>query len=447
MKKKILKTLILGSLLSLSATAFAANPFELVPTSNWTYDAIGNLVQAGIFDGYKDINFNKNQTFTRYELATFVGKALANENKANVEQKATITKLATEFKGELTNLGVYTAATTTPAVASPAVATPASTADNVKFSGFYRLRYHTMRDNTNQANNLHGLYSRIELDSTVKIADEWTGNFAWEAYKDFYSDAGHHSGTYASAWGASGYNGVNDLTIANVTGPIAGTKMTVGKFNNTFGSGLIFDDYVSGVKFEFGNKLKTKLVYAEADSNIEGNTPANSYLSKLNKVTSVDFNYGLSKATSLTASFQNWKSKDSTLDSMNVYDLGITSALDENFSAYGTYDKTSANDNNKAYVIGLSYKGANPDKPHSFGAFLDYENFQQNTAIDTTYWVNPGTKGFAAGFSYVPTKNVKWTNTFVYMKTLDNNNQGKDGTTEISGATLKYFRTQMFFYF
>jgi len=160
MRKKLLKAFILGSFLSLSATAFAANPFALVPTSNWTYDAIGNLVQAGVFEGYRDINFSKTQTFTRYELATFVAKAMANENKANSEQKATIDKLAEEFKVELTNLGVYSAAT------APIVA-PA--ADKIQVSGDTRMRYEYT--NSNDWSDNVELRTRFNID--VAMNDAW----------------------------------------------------------------------------------------------------------------------------------------------------------------------------------------------------------------------------------------------------------------------------------
>lgn len=435
-------------LLSITGMVFANNPFAIVPSGHWAYDSLEVLVNVGAFDGYNDVHFQKNQTMTRYEMAVLVAKAIANEKKINSEQKPTLDKLSAEFKSELSNLGVFSSNPTAsnPAGVSPAVPS-APAADNIKFSGFYRVRYHTLKDNENYGNNMHALYSRIELDSTVKINDKWTGNFAWEAYKNFYTDAGKKNGTMSSAWGADGYNGVNDVTLANVTGPIAGTTMTAGKFNHTFGSGLIFDDYVSGVRFEFGKVLKTKLVYAEADSNIEGNTLPNSYLSKLDRATSLEFNYDLSKKTNVTASLQHWTSKQDDVSSMNVYDFNIVSALNKDLSIYGTYDKTTADDNNRAYVLGLSYKVADKNKPGSYSAFIDYENFQKNTAIDTTYWMFPGQKGVAGGFTYVPAKNVKWTNVVFYGKTLSENNLGPNGTAESKDTTQKYLRTQVFLYF
>lgn len=434
MKQKLLKTLILGALLSLSTTAFAANPFELVPTSNWTYDAIGNLVQAGVFEGYKDINFSKNQTFTRYELATYVAKAMANENKASVEQKAIIDKLAVEFKGELTNLGVYTAATA-PAI-EPA-ATPKAPS-NVQVSGLYRIRYQ-------HAKEMHRLQGKFELDGTTSINDNWKVNASVESYKNFYTDAGYKNGTFGSAWGAKdngvAYNGAFDVTILNATGKIAGADVTIGKFNDFIGSGLMFDDQATGIQVAFGDKLKTKLVYSEADSNILGNAPTDSYLSKLHRVVHADFSYELNKATTLSASYQNWTSKTSGVDSMKVYELSGTSILNKDFSAYASFDKTSADDKNKAYVIGVSYKGADKKKKGSYGAWIDYESFQWNTSIDTTNWMSAGQKGIALGFDYVPAKNMKWTNVFVHSKTLANDLNQPEGEKD------NFYRTQMYFYF
>ncbi|MDF2635617.1 MAG: hypothetical protein K0R78_2491, partial [Pelosinus sp.] len=69
---KKISTLALGLTISLTGTAFAANPFAIVPTTNWEYDSIATLVNTEIYEGYRDINFNKDQALTRYEMATLV---------------------------------------------------------------------------------------------------------------------------------------------------------------------------------------------------------------------------------------------------------------------------------------------------------------------------------------------------------------------------------------
>lgn len=440
MKKKLLMALTLGAVMSLSTTAFAANPFELIPTNNWTYDAIGNLVQGGVFEGYRDVNFNKTQSLTRYEMATFVAKAMANESKANAEQKASIDKLSTEFKLELTNLGVYAVAT------APTVAPATSILDKTQVSGQYRIRYQNNKmDVKNGTSNSHVLQGRILLNTTTTVNDNWKVNITGESYKNFYTDAGYKNGTFGSAWGnkdkGTAYNGSFDVTILNAEGKIAGADVTIGKFNNTIGSGLMFDDYVTGIQVEFGNKLKTKLAYSEADSNISGNA-AGGNIALMSKVINADFSYDLNKATTLGASFQNWTSKTAGVDNMNVYELSMTSKLNKDLSAYASFDKTSADDNNKAYLIGLKYKGADKSKPGSYGAWIDYESFQQNTAIDTTNWMNSGQKGIALGFDYIPEKNMKWVNVFLRGKAFANNDLGQN-----EGQVQNFFRTQVYFYF
>lgn len=434
MMKKI-STLALGLTISLAGTAFAANPFALVPTTNWEYDSIATLVNTGAYEGYRDINFDKEQALTRYEMATLVAKAMANESKATAEQKVIIDKLATEFKTELGNLGVYTEATTPVAAVSTPSATP-STSNPIDFSGFYRLRYQTLKDKENSANSWHVFQYKLELDATKKLANDWTANFSWEAAKSFYNEKGLSNGT-----------NTGDISMANIAGPLAGTTATIGKFSDTIGSGLIFDDELSGAKFEFGKKLHTKILYADADKNIADCTFPNSYLSSLNTVAALSLSYDLSKATTFLTSYQHWNSKDDNIDSMNVYDFNLKSKLTDTLSLYATYDKTSYDNDNRAWVAGFSYKEANQANPGSFGAWIDYERFEKNTAIDTTYWVNDGTKGVALGFSYVPFKDVKWTNTFFSAKTLPANNLGVNGTNEAAGVRQNFFRSQVYYFF
>ena len=430
MKKSLILTLTLALGLSVGSTVFAANPFELVPNDNWAYGAINDLNKAGVYAEYSDVNYQKGQTLTRNQIATLVAKAMANKN-VTADQKATIDKLAAEYNDELVALGV----------------TKADKVDKgINLSGQYRLRYQYYKDDGNISNNGHKLQGKVEIDADSKINGDWTANIVLEGYRNFYTDAGYKSGTYASADGASGYTGAFDMTGASVTGPVAGATMTIGKFNNTFGTGLMFDDYLSGIKFEFGNIVKTKLLYADADSNIAAN-PFTKYLTELNKVTSAEFTYSLSKASTLTTSFQNWTSKTSGVDSMKVYDFGINSTLNSDYSVYVTFDKTSADTANKAYVVGLSYKGADKKVAGSYGAWIDYEYFEKNTAIDTTYWANAGQKGIAAGFNYVPATNIKWTNVVLLGKALAENEMGSNYSAEPAGAKQTFFRTQIYYYF
>lgn len=79
MKKSLLvaaltSTFVLGTV----GTTFAAeNPFSDVPRGHWAYDAVMQLAEDGIVEGYGDSTFRGERTITRYEMAQIIARALA----------------------------------------------------------------------------------------------------------------------------------------------------------------------------------------------------------------------------------------------------------------------------------------------------------------------------------------------------------------------------------
>ena len=109
MKKKITTTLAVLMAVG-AASAFAANPFVDVPSDSWAYKSVVELADAGIIQGVDGQYFQGNRNITRYEAAEMVAKAMAHMDKASVEQRALINKLADEYADELNNLGVRVSA-------------------------------------------------------------------------------------------------------------------------------------------------------------------------------------------------------------------------------------------------------------------------------------------------------------------------------------------------
>ena len=93
-----------------AACAFAANPFVDVPSDSWAYKSVVELADAGIIQGVDGSYFQGERNITRYEAAEMVAKAMAHMDKASVEQRALINKLADEYADELNNLGVRVSA-------------------------------------------------------------------------------------------------------------------------------------------------------------------------------------------------------------------------------------------------------------------------------------------------------------------------------------------------
>lgn len=92
-----------------AATAFnvsAANPFADVDTSSWAYQAVSQLSDQGVVDGYPDGTFKGDKNVSRYELAQIIARLMAKEESLNDSQRATVQKLSAEYAGELQSLGI-----------------------------------------------------------------------------------------------------------------------------------------------------------------------------------------------------------------------------------------------------------------------------------------------------------------------------------------------------
>ncbi len=63
--------------------------FSDVPASHWAYDAVNQLVAAGVVEGYPDGTYKGQRNMTRYEMAMIISRALDNINaeRAALEDK------------------------------------------------------------------------------------------------------------------------------------------------------------------------------------------------------------------------------------------------------------------------------------------------------------------------------------------------------------------------
>ena len=103
--KKIL-AIAAAAALTAGVSAYAANPFSDVSTEDWAYQAVSDLSDQGIVEGYPDGTFKGERNMTRYELAQIIARLMAREDQLNAEQRAVVERLAGEYADELANLGV-----------------------------------------------------------------------------------------------------------------------------------------------------------------------------------------------------------------------------------------------------------------------------------------------------------------------------------------------------
>ncbi len=145
-------------------TAFAANPFSDVTPDSWAYQAVSQLANAGIVNGYPDGTFKGQNNITRYEMAQMVAKAMANQDRANAEQQAMINRLADEFSNELNNLGVR-------------VARLEDRVGNVKVTGDARLRYRDAEHENPNSTLVHVYNSMQKVNDRTDAVVRVKGSF------------------------------------------------------------------------------------------------------------------------------------------------------------------------------------------------------------------------------------------------------------------------------
>ena len=137
------KVLAIAAVAALTAgvSAYAANPFSDVTPNDWAYQAVEDLSEQGVVEGYPDGTFKGERNITRYEMAQIIARMLAKEDQLNAEQRATLDKLAGEYADELANLGVR-------------VSNLEKKVGNIYWSGDARMRYQ---------------------DNAIDAADGWNG--------------------------------------------------------------------------------------------------------------------------------------------------------------------------------------------------------------------------------------------------------------------------------
>ena len=199
--KKILAIAAVAALTA-GVSAYAANPFSDVTPDDWAYQAVSDLSDQGVVEGYPDGTFKGERNMTRYELAQIIARLMAKEDQLNAEQRATLDKLAGEYADELANLGVR-------------VGNLEKKVGNIYWSGDARMRY---RDNSVDNDTWDG---RMRINVKGQVNDTTTVNGRL-TYNMNFKDSTKDSGVY-----------MDTLNVKHQFGDFA---VTLGRYANNFGN-------------------------------------------------------------------------------------------------------------------------------------------------------------------------------------------------------------------
>ena len=366
-------------------TAFAANPCSDVTPDSWAYQAVSQLANAGIVNGYPDGTFKGQNNITRYEMAQMVAKAMANQDRANAEQQAMINRLADEFSNELNNLGVR-------------VARLEDRVGNVKVTGDARLRY---RD-AEHANSKFDARARLQFNAKV---NDRTDAVVRVASKNFeLGDA-----TNGSNVGVS----VDRAYVNHKFGERVSVK--AGRFNQVLGGGLAFDGTFDGAQFNAGNdKVNLQAAYGymvSGDRSLaDGATTAT--LTKDANVTNtiINLNGKVGKHT-MVGGFYDRVNQDTSSGYKNIYGFNANANFDKVWVG-GEWLKDSHVDESQAWTAGVGFGNYDIKKQGTWGVKGQYFDQKANAPIVDTTWNH--------GYNDTYTKNAKgWMATVDYA--LQNN--------------------------
>lgn len=395
------KTLFLAMTIAMgiTASAYAANPFSDVPAGHWAYDAVNKLAAEGVVEGYPDGTYGGDRLMTRYEMAQIVAKAMAKG--ANVD------KLAAEFADELDSLGVR-------------VANLEKKADSVRITGQIRYEYGDRSGDLKEKNSKVGSIAQHRLRTRIfvngNINEDWTYTGRFEN-NQILSDIDGKS---------KGSTGDDDVTLnqAYVSGRLGGVKVIAGKGDHYLANGFLYDDTAEFIRATYGKDVQVsayvgKPVTTASDYGYEKmwGGEVSGKIGRLTLAAGYDeFKDSKGSADAYSGGYVPAKKGDdngiwnvSAKYKFDDFTLGATylhSDVDVYNSPYNDVDTDG-------YVISANYKGADKNKPGSWGLFANYYDQGAGTFVahtmypgDWGYYMDEGFKGYMVGGGVTLAKNM-----------------------------------------
>ena len=401
MRKTLVSALTTALVVGAASTTFAAaNPFADVPADHWAYDAVAQLVQDGVVNGYgADGTFKGDQNMSRYEMAQIVAKAMAKSDAADNNNKALIEKLSAEFSDELANLGVR-------------VANLEAKTDNVKWNGLIRYDWNTTNyESQKKHRETENNNVRLRFEPSITINENWTGHARLDYVVE--KDEVKSSNTVSTEW-------------VYAEGNYGKASVKLGRFN-TFSDashGLVTDlDSATGIEIQYAPtsnwKVKATAARLSVDDidvlTVRDDEAATYFAGEVNYNNGKwEAGVGYHKVGLGTDTLQ----PNGNNNSFQVADAGVAYAFDKNVKASFDYARASdwkcqdGDSHKDAYNVQVSYKGADAADKGSWGAYVAYRKLSPLAAFGATYDHKAGAEGFSSlkgwefGADYAFAKNI-----------------------------------------
>ena len=412
MKSKVLAALV--ATMAVGATcAFAANPFVDVPSDSWAYKSVVELADAGIIQGVDGSYFQGNRNITRYEAAEMVAKAMAHMDKASVEQRALINKLADEYADELNNLGVRVSALE-------------NRVGNVKLTGDARVRYiHQDSDDQGkgEVKNDNSWSYRVRVRANAQVNDRTKVVYGVSTNNVSFADN-------STADNSDKNNIFTDRAYVDYNFGGNNWDLKVGRDEYDMGGGraygFLYGDTFDGAQLKYSNdKFAATAGYGKFKEGVMGgdNGVVDSHEATKTGYGELEgfFGGGRAAGSAIGVYYNDFSGNKSFNfdDAWGAYgslNLGKWNAL-ANYEKYNS--ENSKADDPEVWVGKITYNKANFATPKSWDAWVEYLNADNGFAdaagdfIGSTYgWRNGSllnnVKSWGAGIDYTFAKNAQF---------------------------------------
>ena len=379
--KKILAIAAVAALTA-GVSAYAANPFSDVSTDDWAYQAVSDLSDQGVVEGYPDGTFKGERNMTRYELAQVIARLMAREDQLNAEQKATLDKLAGEYADELANLGVR-------------VSNLEKKVGNISWFGDARMRWKEKGYNTDGSRKADGWDGRMRINAKAQVNDSTYVRGRFTSNMNFKDDADANTK-------------MDVLFVHHQFGDKVG--MNLGRNFLTLGqTGMYYDDFFDGAQLFIGDsKLTLEAGYGRM------NTWINDYGQKKDDTVYARL-YGKTGRIGYDAEYIKTVGA-ADADKKSIWGAGLTVGVTDAVDIFGDfYKNTEPKGDPQMWTAGLGFGHYNLKKPGTFRVAAQYVRNEAGayfggstyTAFPASSLLNVDSKFWLANADVVLAKNVR----------------------------------------
>ena len=374
--KKILAIAAVAALTA-GVSAYAANPFSDVSTDDWAYQAVSDLSDQGVVEGYPDGTFKGERNMTRYELAQVIARLMAREDQLNAEQKATLDKLAGEYADELANLGVR-------------VSNLEKKVGNISWFGDARMRWQEKGYNADGSKKEDSWNGRMRINAKAQVNDSTYVRGRFTSNMNFKDNADANTK-------------MDVLFVHHQFGDKVG--MNLGRNFLTLGqTGMYYDDFFDGAQLFIGDsKLTLAAGYGRMNAWADDEDTVYARL------------YGQTGRIGYDAEYiKTVGAADAATKS--VWGVGLTVGVTDAVDVFGDfYKNTKPAGDPQMWTAGLGFGHYNLKKPGTFRVAAQYVRNEAGayfggstyTAFPASSLLNVDSKFWLANADVVLAKNIR----------------------------------------